>query len=212
MPTVTALKTQKKTGRVNVFIDGRFAFALSAESLLKAELKVDREISQAEIGELIKEDDFLKVYDRVLKFLSFRPRSEKELKDWFVKKEVDEETQKLIYPKLKHLGYINDEEFAKWWIEQRMTFRPAGRRLLTLELRQKGIAQSLIAQLLNCSIAQGSELELAKKVAEKKLKRLKDLPPLEFKQKLSAILARRGFDWETINEVLSEIKSSSSQS
>ena len=205
MPIITAIKPQKRAGRVNVFVDGRFAFSLAAETLVKAALKINQEISPEEIQKLIEEDDFLKVYDRALKFLSFRPRSEKELKDWFFKKNIGEETQKLIFQRLKDLGYINDEEFAKWWIEQRMTFRPTGERLLLLELRQKGIAPELIATLLSSYVAKGSELELAKKVAEKKMRPLRNLPVPELKQKLMTRLARRGFAWETIEEALDEV-------
>lgn len=205
MSIVTAIKPQKREDRVNVFIDGRFAFGLAAETLVKAALKINQEISPEEIQKLIEEDDFLKVYDRALKFLSFRPRSEKELKDWFIKKEVGEETQKLISQKLKDLGYLNDEEFAKWWIEQRTTFRPIGMRLLALELKQKGVEKDLIDSSLSRYLVKDSELESAKKVAEKKMKRLKNFPLLELKQKLTAHLARRGFSWETIEETLDEV-------
>lgn len=207
MPQITDIKPQKRKQRFNVYVDGKFSFGLDADTLVKSGLKINQEISQEEIEKLVKENEFVKVYDRVLKFFSYRPRSEKELEDWFRRKQVGEETQKLIKQKLSQLGYLNDEEFAKWWIEQRTTFRPAGARLLAMELRQKGVPQDLIARLLNCYIAKDSERELAKKVVEKKLKTFKNLPPLELKQKLAASLARRGFSWETIKEVISEIKS-----
>ncbi|MFZ5365991.1 MAG: RecX family transcriptional regulator [Patescibacteria group bacterium] len=205
MPQITDIKPQKRKKRFNIYVDGKFSFAVSAEALAKAELKIDQEISDQKIEELIKEDDFVKVYDRVLKFFSYRPRSEKELKDWFKKKQVGEETQKLIYQKLKNLGYLNDEEFARWWIEQRTTFRPASSRLLALELRQKGISREIIdKQLSNLAIKQFSEIELAKKVAEKKLKSLRHYSYLEQRQKLVSALARRGFSWEVIKEVIDE--------
>lgn len=205
VPQITDIKPQKRKQRFNVYVDEKFSFGLDADTLVKSGLKINQEISQEEIEKLVKENEFIKVYDRVLKFFSFRPRSEKELRDWFKKKQVGEETQKLIYQKLKHLGYLNDEEFAKWWIEQRTAFRPSGTRLLALELRQKGVTREIIdQQLSNLAIKPFSEHDLAKKVVEKKLKTLKNLPPLELKQKLVAALLRRGFSWETVKEVIDE--------
>jgi len=209
VPQITDIKPQKRKQRFNVYVDERFAFAVSAEALAKAGLKTNQEIPEEKIEELTKEDDFVKIYERVLKFFSFRPRSEKELRDWFRKKQIGEETQKLIYQKLRNLGYLDDEEFAKWWIEQRTTFRPSGLRLLTLELRQKGISKDLIAKLLNCHIVKDKEVELARKVAGKKLKLLKHLSDLELRQKLTAALIRRGFSFEVAKKVVDEIKSSS---
>lgn len=189
--------------RFNVYVDGKFTFGLDADILVKSDLKVNQEISQAIIEKLIKENEFAKAYERVLKFFSYRPRSEKELKDWFTKKQIGEELQKLLIQKLKDLGYLNDEEFARWWIEQRVTFKPAGKRLLNMELRQKGISSEIINQQLNnLAIKQFSEVELARRMVDKKLKSLKHLSGLELKQKLVAALGRRGFSWETIKEVV----------
>lgn len=209
MPQITDIKPQKRKQRFNVYVDGKFSFGLDADTLVKSGLKINQEISQEEIEKLVKENEFVKVYDRVLKFFSFRPRSEKELRDWFKKKQVGEETQKLIYQKLKHLNYLNDEEFTKWWIEQRTTFRPSGSRLLALELRQKGVPREIIDKLLitNYELLI-TERAQALKIAQKRWERLKGLPHREAREKLGAFLARRGFSWETIKEVLSEIKTS----
>ena len=216
MPQITDIKPQKKNPkRFNIYVDGRFAFAVSSETLVKEGLKIEQELSEEEIQRLIKENEFQKVYDRVLNFFSYRPRSEKELSDWFVRKEIGEEIQKMVIPKIKELGLLNDEEFARWWLEQRATFRPAGKRLLKLELQRKGISGDIIVKLLDCYfersekqgsyIAKDSEKESAKKIAEKKLNTLKRFSGLELKQKLSAHLVRRGFDWETVKEVVDEI-------
>lgn len=203
MPQITDIKSQKRKKRFNIYVDGKFSFGLDADTLIKSGLQINQEISQEEIEKLVKENEFVKVYDRVLKFFSYRPRSEKELQDWFKKKNVGEETKKLVIRKLQKLGYLNDEEFAKWWIEQRTTFKPMGRRLLEMELRQKGIAKDLITKLLHGYVA--TERDQAQKIAEKKWERLKSLPYKESREKLGAFLARRGFSWEVIKEVVDEI-------
>ncbi|MBI4999665.1 RecX family transcriptional regulator [Candidatus Gottesmanbacteria bacterium] len=150
------------------------------------------------------QEEFTKFYDRALKFLSYRPRSEKELLNWFKKKKVSEKTQTLILLRLKEQNLVNDEEFVKWWIEQRTVFKPMGKYLIARELKQKGISQNIIDPLLHGSTVSLPEFDLAKKAAEKKIKTYKNLPPLEFRQKLSAFLARRGFSWEIVNDILSD--------
>lgn len=205
MPQVTAIKPQKRQNRFNIFLDGKFAFALDADNLFKSGLQINQEISQDKIEKLIKEYELVKVFDHVLNFFSFRPRSEKELDIWFIRKQIGEETQKLIKQKLKDLHYLNDEEFAKWWIEQRMNFRPKSKKVIGLELKQKGINKEIIVRLLDCYIAKDSEEGLARKIAEKYMKKIINLPQAEQRQKLQTALLCRGFTWETIKGIVDEI-------
>lgn len=204
MPQITDIKPQKRQGRFNIYVNGKYAFALSAEALVKSGLSINQEIASDKIEKLIKDDEFGKTFDNSLKFISFRPRSEKELQNWFKRKEVGVETQKLVIKKLKHLGFLNDNAFAKWWIEQRTTFHPSGMRLIKMELKQKGISDEIINEL-RAKIQDTSEIELAKKVLEKKLPRLKNYKGQELRKKLQNLLAQRGFSWEVIKELVDTI-------
>ena len=203
MPLITDIKPQKNKKRFNIYLDGQFAFGLSVEARLKARLKIDQEISEEKVDELIKEDEFIKFYDRALNFLSYRPRSEKELQDWFKKKKIGNKTQKLIEKKLRRFNYLDDREFTRWWIEQRMTFRPFGKRRLALELRQKGINQEMIEEELG-KLEDDKLIELAEELAKKRMKTLKNLPYFETREKLLAFLSRRGFRWEIIKTVVAK--------
>jgi len=203
VPLITDIKPQKNKKRFNIYLDGRFAFGLSVEARLKARLKIDQEISEEKVDELIKEDEFIKFYDRALNFLSYRPRSEKELQDWFKKKKIGNKTQKLIEKKLRRFNYLDDREFTRWWIEQRMTFRPFGKRRLDLELRQKGINQEMIEEELG-KLEDDKLIELAEELAKKRMKTLKNLPYFETREKLLAFLSRRGFRWEIIKTVVAK--------
>lgn len=203
MPLITDIKPQKNKKRFNIYLDGQFAFGLSAEARLKAGLKIDQEISSQKVEGLIKEDEFLKFYDRALKFFSYRPRSEKELQDWFKKKKVGIETQKLIEKKLKQYNYLDDQEFTRWWVEQRTTFRPFGKRRLAFELRQKGINQKLVEEELG-KLEDDKLVELAEELVKKKMKTMEDLPYFEVREKIFAFLSRRGFHWEIIKKVVAK--------
>ena len=212
MGEITALEPQKRNPkRVNLFVDGKFAVGLDLETVLKEDLKIGQEISQEKIKHLVEISDRQKILDKAFRFLSFRPRSQKETLDFLLRKKVDEKESGWAIEQLKKGNYLNDEEFARWWVEQRTTFRPTGWRLLKMELRQKGVGEEVIKGIRNPpagEASQGSgisEQELAKRVVEKKSKSLSHLPAIELKQKLAAHLARRGFEWETIKAVVDEI-------
>lgn len=202
MPKITQIKPQKRQGRVNIFLDGQFSFSLDLENLAKSGLKVDQEVSEKRIETIIKEGELTKTNSRLLNFLGFRPRSEKEIFFWFKRKEIGEQTQRLLLEKLKKQGFINDEEFARWWVEQRTNFRPQGLRAIKIELLQKGIERKLIEKIVNDLNIGPSQVELAERAALRKMKTLKNLSPQEKREKLFGFLRRRGFDWETIRKVL----------
>ncbi|MDP3988543.1 MAG: regulatory protein RecX [Candidatus Levybacteria bacterium] len=105
-----------------------------------------------------------------------------------------------IIAKLKEQKFVNDEEFAKWWIEQRTNFKPRSLRLIKMELKQKGIDEELVqGSILRLRSGQ-SDLEMAKKLVQKRLQKYKNLPRQEIYQKLGRVLAQKGFSWDTIKE------------
>jgi regulatory protein len=212
MPSITAIEPQKKKpDRFNVFVDGKFRFGLDAETLVGSGLRVGQEISEKEIEKLVLENETNKLMEKALRFLSFRPRSERELYDYlrrkFSKRIIDTidapDTIDTVIDRLKHLGYVDDLKFSQWWVEQRQTHRPRGRQLIKNELYQKGISQETINQVLPED--EESEVGRALQTAKKKLRSYKNLPTPEFKQKMSQYLSRRGFDWETTKEVVDQV-------
>ena len=174
---------------------------MDADNFLKAGLKVGQKLSEEQIEDLICKNEFQKLLDRTFRLLSYRPRSEKEICDYLKRRKASSKTIEVIIKKLKRLNQINDEEFASWWVEQRMTFRPRGKFGLSMELKQKGIGEEIIEKVVSEKV---DELSLAMKLAQKKLKTYQNLPKREFYQKMSAFLARRGFSWETIKKTVAK--------
>lgn len=201
MSLITQIKPQKNKKRFNVFIDEKFAFGLDAETLVKESLKENQEVSPERIKELVKENELQINLDKVFNFISYRPRSQKEISNFLNKKDLGEETKLAIIKKLEDLGMVDDLKFSQWWLEQRQTFRPEGRRLLSIELRNKGISKEVIEQVLGDQ-KEENEPETAKKLLEKKVGRWQNLSPLEFKKKASEFLLRRGFSWEVVKEAV----------
>ena len=146
--------------------------------------------------------DFQKILDKVYRFLSLRPRSEKEVADYLKKREISPSDFEKIFKILKEQKLVDDWEFAKWWLEQRETFKPKGKIALKAELKQKGIAEEIIEKAL----AQIDEESLAKEALAKKAKNYRKLPPEEFFRKISQFLSYRGFSWQTIEKVAKKFK------
>ena len=205
MPIITAVKPQKNKKRVNVYLDNKFGFGLDLENFVKLDLKVEQELTDEQVGKIVKEAEFQKVYDKLLRFSTLRPRSEKELKGWLKKYKVHLSLHNDLFNRLKHLDLLNDNKFAQWWVEQRMEFSPRGKRALIAELRQKGINRDLIIQLVNESISQGYEEKTARKLLQKKKYKWERLQKLEAKKKMSDFLARKGFGWEVIKNAIDDI-------
>jgi regulatory protein len=146
-------------------------------------------------------DNFDKLYDKTLRFLSFRPRSEKEIREYLTKKKSNDLTTKKIVEKLKEHKFLNDMEFAKWWIEQRTRVKPRADRVIKFELTQKGIEKEIIDSLLTGSFE--SDLKKAEGLAEIRMKRLIRIEDRKkVYEKLGRFLASKGFNYDIIKEVI----------
>lgn len=200
MPTITLIKPQRNKKRVNIYLDGKFGFGIDLENFVALGLKVEGELTDKEVEEIVKKSEFQKTLDKLLRFATLRPRSEKEIKDWFKRRKVHESLHKELFNRLNRLDLIDDEKFAQWWVEQRSSFKPRGKRALEMELRMKGIKKEVIGQVLaNIKI---DEEKVARELLNKKAYKWKNLPKREARAKMSAFLARKGFDWEVIEKVL----------
>ena len=148
-----------------------------------------------------------KFYNLALRFLSYRTRSEKEVRDKLATKQVDRPTIDKIIAKLIEKKFINDEQFVGQWIENRSRFKPRSARLIKMELKQKGISQEIIESgIKNQELGSESDLEQAKKLVGKRIGRLKNLPKQEIYQKLGRYLASKGFNWDTIKKAIDPAK------
>lgn len=132
------------------------------------------------------------MFEKLARFVGIRPRSEREIDLWLRKKKVDTKEALELKEKLMTLDLMDDLAFATWWIDQRNTFRPKGKKLLVYELKQKGVKSGVIEEALEAS--DFNERELAKKVVAKYVQREPE--------KLVTLLQRRGFSWETISGIM----------
>lgn len=208
--TITRIEAQKRNPkRRSVFINGDFAFGLDEEVLHKFGLKKGKSLTQQQIEKITEEERKKEAKDVALKFLSFRRRTEKQVRDKLKKKEFDDRTTDATIDKLKEFDLINDLEFAASWVRDRLSFKPRGKKLLKQELWRKGIRKEIIEQVTE-ELCQDED-KSASQLLEKIKKRYKNLEPQVAKRRMYALLLRRGFSYETTKKALSQLNRSPAQ-
>lgn len=156
------------------------------------------------------QESYQLILDKALRLLSFRPRTKKEIRgklsQMAIKRGIHNDVIDKVLQDLIENKLIDDREFVRWWMTQRDTFRPKGKRLIKIELRNKGVEKEIIDEIVvQKENSRSHEFEMAFSVAQKKLKLYQHLPLLKLKEKLSSHLARRGFDWDTIYAVIDTV-------
>jgi regulatory protein len=190
MPKITNFTPQQKNqDRVNVFIDEKYAFSLDIFQVSELKIKVGQELSETELENLKKASEFGKLYARTLNWLVSRPHSEREARDYLFKKSTPPELSTAVINRLKYKNYLNDANFARFWIENRFQTKGISKKRLELELMKKGIKKEIIVEALEGSSR--SDVEEIDKIIAKKRKKYTDAP-----DKLLAYLIRQGFDYE----------------
>lgn len=190
---ITSIELQKRNPkRVNVYVDGAYAFAVTVEAATAAGLKPSLALSDEGIAALLTEDEQRKHYDAVLGFLSYRPRSTAEIRRYLAKRGAATQESDAILARLRDSGLIDDTAFARFWIENRAAFSPRGQRALRAELRSKGVDNEVIADSLD-----GDDDAAAYQAGLKRMRLLANSDYETFRRKLIPFLQRRGFAYET---------------
>ncbi len=208
---ITNISTQAKNrDRVNVSVDGVYSFSLDITQISELGIKIGNEYSEEELLELENESQFGKLYARALEYCLMRPHSGKEVRDYMQRKTltsrykakdgslkeragVSQANADRTFNRLVDRGYVNDEKFTRFWVENRNQTKGISKRKLIAELRQKGVNQLIIDQVFEES-DRDEGLELKKIIAKKQSKY--DEP------KLIAYLARQGFNYDDIKDAL----------
>lgn len=200
MGKITALTRQKRnTNRVNVYLDGQFAFGIDA--FVAISLKVGQTLTAEEINKLQAQDEIEKAKNTAIRLIEYRPRSIAEVKNHLKKKNFSDLSIEQAIERLIDVDLLNDEKFARYWLEQRNTFKPRSKMALQQELRQKGVDRTIIDATLDTL----DEEDAARRAAQAKARRWKQLPEPEFKKKLGQYLQRQGFSYTIIRELIDSI-------
>jgi regulatory protein len=207
MYRITQIEPQKKDeNRVNVYLDGAFAFGLKKEILLEHHLHEGDTISDRLIDEVLLSEEKSRAKEKALRLLSHRARSVQELRKRLIEKEYSERTVDRVVEDFLRVGLLNDQTFASDFARSRMAQRPVGKRLLKQEIVLKGISEEIAEKSVEEAYGKQTEEEVAESLIRKRVKRYGGEDPQKVRKKHSEFLFRRGFNWDVISAVLSEVE------
>jgi len=194
MGTITALRLNARKKRVNIFVDSLFSFSVAEELAVIHHLEVGQNLSVNQIDELKKSDLSYNCMEAAVHYLSYRPRSESEIRRRLKRRGFDNETVQDVISKLKERKLIDDVSFSEFWRNNRLEFSPRSTRLIGLELRQKGVAAETVNEVLKDVNDENSVYE----AGLEKARRLTGLDYDDFRHRLYDYLRRRGYGYETV--------------
>jgi len=196
---ITAIKPQQKIrNRYSIYCDDRYSFSVSESMLLEQGLVAGQELTKSDLEKykkLSSEDNW---FNRALRYAAIRNHSQWEIQQYLKRKAISEEQSVIILRRLTKLGFIDDNNFARSWVENRRLLKPVSRRRLELELRQKHVSSEVIEIALEEDIA--DEREVLKTLIDKK----RQQGSYKDDQKLMGYLSRQGFSYDDIKTAMSE--------
>lgn len=202
MGKITAIRAGKsRQQRVNLYVDGKFTLSLDAETAAKAGLKTGQELSRSQLEALAGSDRFQRCLSAALHYLSYRPRSESEMRERLARRSFDVDSVEAVITKLKQQALVDDAAFARFWKDNRQSFSPRSQWLTKLELSRKGVATDVIDQVA----AEINDDESAYQVALSKVHTLPLSDREAFRRRLGSYLKRRGFNYEVISHTVARL-------
>ncbi|MDH7601246.1 MAG: regulatory protein RecX [Armatimonadota bacterium] len=204
MGVITAIEVQKKRSkRRSIFVDGEFVAGVHEDVAAALNLSVGQTFDRDRLVELLKAETVRKAYDRAVRLIAYRDRSESELRRRLLASDFSEEVVDEVIRKLCDAGLLNDERFSREWVESRKLLKPMGRAGIAWELRSKGVDSETVEQALR-DFDEETEFALAMTAAERRLRKADRSDPT-LRDKMASFLSRRGFDWDVIRKVLDEL-------
>ncbi len=202
MSKITALRIGRgRKKRVTMFLDDRFACSLETEVVIKEGLQIGQELSASQIEALTRSNHFYRCLNAAIHYLGYRPRSEFEVKERLLRRGFGDNTVERVIAKLREQELVDDVAFARFWKENRDSFSPRSQWLTKLELKQKGVTDDIIAQVIEVIDDDDSAYRAA-------LKKVHSLPRSDyqgFRHRLGEFLKRRGFSYGVINHTIEQL-------
>lgn len=196
---ITAIKTQvKRAGRYSIFVDDKYCFSLSDTALLDAKLVTGQELTQKDIKDYKQLSDDDKLYGRALGFIAMRPRSRWEIQFYLERKKAPTPLIEQILNKLSIAGLIDDQKYARSFVNDRRLLRPTSRRKMTMELKKRRVSEEIIREAIGSE--QDDETSALHEVVVRKRRQTK----YQDDTKLMQYLAGQGFGYSDIKAALEQ--------
>jgi regulatory protein len=197
---ITAIRQQEKLkDRYSVYVDEKYSFSLSEVALLESGLASGKELSAEELKgfKQLSADD--KLYGNALRYAAMRLRSRWELTEYLRRKQASPEASESVMAKLERIGFINDEVFARMWVENRRLLKPTSRRKLQQELKAKRVGDDIVGRVLQ-EAGDGDHSALQEMIARKR----RQAKYRDDEMKLMQYLVRQGFGYDDVKTAVRE--------
>jgi len=200
---ITDIKPQKSKSRVNVFLDGSFAFGLDKEVALEYQLSEGEKLTEAQIEKILYDENKKRAKTKVLAYLNYRARSIKEIREKLGEKHIPQDIIDEVVEDFTRVGLLDDENFAAAFVRSRMVKKKVSKRYLLMELKDKGIPEEKAKVIIDDNYGEQSEYQVAHQLLRKKLGK-KNLSDSKVKKRVTDFLHRRGFNWELIWDLVKQ--------
>jgi regulatory protein len=207
MATITKIEVQKRNKeRVNLFLDGEYAFSLSAELVYKEGLKINNEINSEKLKIIAESENFIKCKESALRIIEKTYRAEKEVRDKLKLKGYENISIDKSIEFLKEYNFVNDENYTKAFIRDKL--KSMGSQKIRYTLLQKGVSKEIIDEELS-NLNKENEINIAFNIAKKKLDIIKKKETDNYKisGKLYRYLISKGYAIDVTNDVVKKIMS-----
>ena len=203
------LKVRRERNKYEVFIDDKPGLRVSETTLAKSGLYTGKALDEKVIEQIVRTDSRERAYQIAVNFISYRPRSSKEIIDKLARKGFTRELALEVVDQLKELSLLNDLQFARMFVRDKLRGKPMGKAMLRRKLLEKGIAFQLSERVLKEYVTEENEQEAARTLAVRKMKmsrsRLSALEPLARQKRLVDYLLSRGFSQDVATKTVRSI-------
>jgi len=202
---ITKIEPQKRNKRRrSIFVDGAFYCGVDEDTLLNFGLRINDEIDSRTLDQVKEFDEFVYAKKLAYDYLSYQPRTVSEIEKKLKTKEISPDTIHKTVEHLRRLGLLNDAEFASQLIASKLSRKPVGKKILLQKLYQKGVKKNISEEVISRIVTPEREKEFALQNFKKIYPKIRHNDNITQRRKIFQFLARRGFDFEIINEVIRE--------
>lgn len=202
---IESIEKARKGTKFRVSLDDGTELLLSKEVIIDFGLRRNDELSEGLLSEITGAQSYRDAYFAAGRLLNYRMRTRSELEQRLQKKGYPQTVVERVLARMGEIGLLDDSKFADAFVASKISSRPVGKRMLEHGLREKGVGKEIAHEAVSRISDEETQLHLALRAAETKMRSLRRFAPDKRREKLIAFLARRGFDWWVIRKVTGKI-------
>lgn len=201
---ITKVSAQKRPGRYNIFLDGKYAFSAGEKIVAEFVLLKGKELDDEQVEKIRQFAAAAKASDLAAHFLSYEPRTIFEVLQYLKKHEISDEAANSAVNQLNELGYLDDRQYAKLFIKNDLRVGSDGPKSLLRKLTQKGVDPEISQTELD-EVMDEDWIEVGQRVIKSMIHQAGKLAQRELKRKMKTKLLMHGFDGGISSEIIASL-------